>query len=102
MIRAELRFESILCLAERSRHYSGIGDDHIEQTTIGYQLVRSGAHTLQAGEIEFNHLEARSTLCRGLAHFGGSPPCLVQIARCAHNVRAMGRERTCCFYTETS
>src|ERR1700722_2406671 len=71
VIRAELRFEAILCLPERSRHHAGIGDEYIEQTTIGSQLVRSSAHTLQARQIEFNHLETRSALRRGLAYFRG-------------------------------
>jgi hypothetical protein len=49
VIGAELRFETILGLPERSRHHAGICDDHIEQAAIGKQLVRSGAHALQAG-----------------------------------------------------
>jgi hypothetical protein len=73
VIGPELCLETILCLPDRSRHNTGICDDHIEQAAIGNQLVRSSAHALQAGKVELDHLETRTRLRRGLTDFRCGP-----------------------------
>ena len=64
-------------------------------------LSVSGAHALQAGEVELDQLETPATLRRGLAHFRSRPLRLLQIARRPHNIRAMRHQRTRRFYAET-
>jgi hypothetical protein len=54
VIRAELRFESIGCVAERCGHHAGIGDDHVERFRFRQQPVGAGTHAFQVGKIEFN------------------------------------------------
>src|ERR1700722_20937872 len=73
VVGSELRLETIRSLAEWGRHHASVGNDHIEQSAVGDQLVRGSAHALQAREVQFNQLEARALLRRGLAHLRCRP-----------------------------
>ena len=54
VIRAELRFESIGCVAERCGHHAGIGDDYVERFRLRQEPIGAGTHAFQVGKIEFN------------------------------------------------
>ena len=64
MIRAELRFEAVGCVAERCGHHSCIGDDNVEGFAFGQQRVGAGTHAFQVGKVEFNQFEG-SAMGRG-------------------------------------
>jgi hypothetical protein len=44
VIRPELPFASIGCVAKRCGHHSGIGDDHVERFSLFQQLIGARRH----------------------------------------------------------
>src|SRR3984957_8160213 len=101
MIRAELCFKAVGCVAERCGHYSCIGNDHVERFSFCQQPVGAGTHTLQIRKIEFNQFEA-SAIGRGLlSHLFGCSFGFVQISRRAHNLGAVRGQRARRFHAET-
>ncbi len=86
MIGAELRLETIFGQRPgRDRHHAGIGDDQIELFARRIELVGGGACAFQRRQIEFDQFDACNRRRRA--------PRLFQIARRAHDGRAMRRQR---------
>ena len=63
VIGSELRFETVGGLALRTRHYAGIGDDHIEGFALREQFVCGFAYALERGEVGFDQLDRRVADC---------------------------------------
>src|SRR5437588_802518 len=102
VIRPELRFEAVGCVAERVSHQSRIGDHNIERLTFCQQCVGAGAHALQVGKIEFYYFEA-STVARSIcSHLRGCSRGLIQIPCRAYNLSAPGDQGPRRFHAKSS
>ena len=101
VIRRELRFEAIGCVAERGGHHPGIGHDHVERFSFCQQPVGTGTHAFQVGKIELNQFEA-SAIGRGVvSHLLGCSCGLVQIPRRPYNLSAVRGQRAPRFHADS-
>jgi hypothetical protein len=64
MIGAELSFKTVRSMPEGGSHHSRVCDDHVEEFTLGYEFVGTGAHALQIGEIELDKLKIAASFRR--------------------------------------
>src|SRR6516162_5322950 len=92
MVGTELHLEAVDGVAEKCGHDACIGNDHVKGFAPCEQSVGTGAHALEAGEIELHQLETSAVSRSVLADLGGGSLCLLQIARCADDVCAMSGE----------
>jgi hypothetical protein len=102
VIGAELRFEAVCGVSERSRHHACIGNDYVERPTVGHQPICACADAFQVSQIEFDQFKAsalRGSLCLDLS-------CgrlrFFQIASSAYYLCSMRGEGSRGFHAEAS
>src|SRR5579863_9745346 len=71
VVGAELRLKAVQGVPKWSRHYSCIGDDHVESLPARQEFVGAGADAFQAGQIERDQLEAAPIRHGVLSHLRG-------------------------------
>src|SRR5262245_20223812 len=89
VIGAELRLEAVARLRKRRGHDSGIGDDQVEGLAFSHEPIGTEADAFEAGEIEFDELEAAAVAFGVVADLRSGRPSFRQVARCADYLCAM-------------
>ena len=100
VIGAELRLKAVHRMAQWSRHYSGIGDDHIESLPTSQEFAGAGADALQAGKIESDQFEAAAIRRGVLSHLRGRGLGFLEVPRCSYYLRAVCRKSPRCLHPD--
>src|ERR1700736_2656408 len=64
VIGTELSFKAVRSVSEGCSHHARVSDNQIERFALGYELVGTGTHALQIGEIELDKFEASAVFLR--------------------------------------
>src|ERR1700739_1222863 len=84
VIGAELHLEMVGRIAERRGHHTCVGDDHIERLALSEQSIGAVSDAREAGQIEFDELEASTIRRRVLSYLSSRRLGLGQVARGAN------------------
>jgi hypothetical protein len=94
VVRAELGLESIGCMAERSGHHAGVGNDDVERSALRQQAIRRLANAFETGEIQGHNFQATAVRLGGFPYFHCGVFGLRQVPRGAEDMRSVRCEGT--------
>ena len=81
-------------MAKRCGHYSGVGDDDVKALALCQQLISTGTHAFEMGEIQFNQIKASTVRSSILAHLCGGGFGLGKLPRRADNLGTVRCQRS--------